>query len=146
MPSYNKDMYKQIILEHYDYPHNKVNVLENKEDYQNFHNKSESCIDDFELFIKLENDLIIDIKFMGVGCAISTASTDILCNIILNKSLSEAQDIIDEYKKMIDNVEFDKDIIDEAIAFENINQQANRVKCALICYNSINSLIEKIKK
>ena len=107
MASYNKDLYKQIILEHYDFPDNKVDSLEDKTEYKSYHNKSESCIDDFEFFIKMDNNIIVDIKFIGVGCAISTSSTDILCNNILKKSLSEAQIIINEYKKMIDNIEYD---------------------------------------
>jgi nitrogen fixation NifU-like protein len=145
MASYNKDLYKQIILEHYDFPDNKVDSLEDKTEYKSYHNKSESCIDDFEFFIKMNNNIIVDIKFIGVGCAISTSSTDILCNNILKKSLSEAQIIINEYKKMIDNIEYNKEILNEAIAFENINKQQNRIKCALIGYDSITNLIRDIK-
>ena len=93
----------------------------------------------------MNNNIIVDIKFIGVGCAISTSSTDILCNNILKKSLSEAQIIINEYKKMIDNIEYNKEILNEAIAFENINKQQNRIKCALIGYDSITNLIRDIK-
>ncbi len=146
MSSYSKDLYKQIILEHYDFPNNKVDILENKNKYKSYHSKSESCIDDFEIFIKIENDVIIDVKFIGVGCAISTSSTDILCSNILKKTLIEAQTIINEYKKMIDNIEYDREILNEAIAFENIYKQQNRIKCALVGYDSITNLIKDMNK
>lgn len=62
---------------------------------------SDSCIDDLTIYLKIENDVIKDAFFNGVGCAISTASTDILCDIIKGKSEKDALEIIENYHHML---------------------------------------------
>ena len=51
--------------------------------------------------------------------------------------------IIDEYFKMIENKEYDADMLEEAVAFKNVYKQANRIKCATIGWNAMNELLEK---
>ncbi|MDE7100032.1 MAG: iron-sulfur cluster assembly scaffold protein, partial [Malacoplasma sp.] len=73
---------RQLILDHYEIPDNKIkedqiNKLSNN--YQSFNNKSESCIDNLTIYLLIENEMVVDAKFSGIGCAISTASTDIFC-------------------------------------------------------------------
>lgn len=133
---------REIILMHYDKPNNKVddNVL--LENYLSYHNKSESCIDDIKVFLLIENELIKDAKFSGLGCAISTASTDILCDLLKDKSVKSALEILDQYWLMIQHETFDEQLLQELMAFKNIYQQPNRIKCALIGKHAIEQLLK----
>ncbi len=128
----DKDMLRQIIVSHYDKPNNKIEDAESLEGYIIFHNKSASCIDDIKVYVRLSGDIIQDAKFSGIGCAISTASTDILCDELKNKTLEQANDIFNNYKKMIDGEPFNIDLLGELVAFSNIHTQQNRIKCSLI--------------
>lgn len=139
--SNDKELLRQIIISHYDCPNNKISEDEAPSDYIEFHNKSASCIDDFKVYIKLDNETIIDAKFSGVGCAISTASTDIFCDLLKNKSINDAREIFDNYILMIDNKEHNEEILGELIAFIEIHKQPNRYKCSMIgCDAFINAL------
>ena len=42
--------------------------------------------------------IVIDCCFTGVACTISTASTDIMCDLVVNKSLKDAKYIIEQFE------------------------------------------------
>ncbi len=141
----DKDMLRQIIISHYDKPNNKIEDAETLDGYTIFHNKSASCIDDIKVYVKLNGSNIVDAKFSGIGCAISTASTDILCDEIKNKTLEQANNIFLNYKKMIDGETYDVDLMGELVAFSNIHTQQNRIKCSLIGLDALTKALEDKK-
>lgn len=134
---------RQIIMDHYDYPRNRKLVEE--AGYTKIHMASESCIDDIEVQAKIEDGIVKDIRFDGVACTISTASTSIMTELLKGKSVEEALAIIDAYKSMIDGNEYDENVLEEAVAFHNVGKQANRIKCATIGWNAIESLLKEGK-
>lgn len=140
--SNDKNLLRQIILSHYDNPNNKVDENFDSSEYRVFHNKSASCIDDITVIIKIDNDKIIDAKFKGIGCAISTSSTDILCDLIKNKTIDESTLIFDNYLQMIKNEKFNEDILGELVAFNEIYKQPNRIKCSLIGLDACSNLLK----
>lgn len=140
----DKEIKREIMLDHYSNPNNKKTISDDR--YKSIHNASESCIDDITVYMLVENGKILDVKFDGVGCTICTSSTDIMCDLVTGKSLSEAKQIINEYYKMIDEKPFDEDSLDEANAFDTLYQQANRIKCGTIGIHAIEDLIKEYEK
>lgn len=136
----DSDLKRQIIIDHYKYPRNKGLISNNL--YKTKHQASDSCIDDLTIAIKIEDNLIKDIKFDGVGCAISTASTSIFTELLKGKTRSEAIGIINNYINMVNGKNYDEEILEELLAFNELNRQANRIKCGLIGVNAIKELIE----
>jgi nitrogen fixation NifU-like protein len=60
-----------------------------------------ACGDMMKLYLKIENDQIVDIRFKTFGCAAAIATSSIASEMVLSKSLDEAaaltaQDIVDE--------------------------------------------------
>ena len=140
----NPNVLRQIIMDHYQYPRN--HELVEDESYHTVHMASESCIDDIHVQAKFEENIIEDICFDGVACTISTSSTSIMTELLKGKTLEEADQIIDHYMNMIDEKDYDAELLEEAIAFKNVSKQANRIKCATIGWKAIKNLIEKEKK
>ena len=60
-----------------------------------------SCGDDIFLKLKLDGDVIADGAFVGDGCAISQASSDIMLGMILGKKKEEALKMGETFLKMI---------------------------------------------
>lgn len=135
---------RDIIIDHYQYPRNKKSVVDAY--YHVKHNASDSCIDDFKVFIKFEGDKILDVYYDGIGCAISTSSTSIFSQMLKNKSISFALNLIKNYEQMLDGKEYDEDILEELVVFENLYKQANRIKCGLIGINTMKEIIEEYGK
>lgn len=134
---------REIIMDHYTYPRNKT--LKEDPSYLSKHMASESCIDDITVQTKIKDGKIDDVCFDGVACTISTASTDIMSELLKGKDLDEAKEIIDNYFAMIDQKDFDEDLLEEAVALQNVGKQANRIKCATIGWNAMKDLIEESK-
>lgn len=137
----NEDMKKMIILENYQNPKNR-GIIDNNE-YKLINTNSESCIDQVDLQIKIEDKIIKDIRFDGEACAICTSSTSIMIKSLLNKTLEEAKDIIQNFENMIEEKEYKEAILKEAIVYSDISKQPNRKKCALLTWQGMKQLIEK---
>lgn len=138
------EMMRAVIMDHYEYPRNKK--LKEKDGYIKVHMDSESCIDDIFIEALIENGIIKDVCFDGIGCTISTASTSIMTELMKDKTIEEAQEIINNYLKMINMEDYDEDLLKEAVVFKNTGRQANRIKCATIGWNGMQELIDKSKK
>ena len=138
--SINPQMMREIIMDHYNNPLHK-NVPQNLEGYKKIRMDSDSCIDDITIYIKIEDDKIIDACFEGVACTISTSSTDILCDLIIGKSVKDALYIVEQYKNMIYEKDFDDSVLDELIVFINTHKQAARIKCATLGSSGVEDII-----
>ena len=140
----DNEIKREIMLDHYSNPNNKKAI--NDERYKSVHNASESCIDDITVYMLAENGVIVDCKFDGVACTISTSSTDIMCDLVIGKSFAEARKIINEYYKMIDEKPFDENTLEEANCFDTLYKQANRIKCGTIGIHAIEELINEYER
>ena len=138
--SINPQMMREIIMDHYNNPLHK-NVPQNLEGYKKIRMDSDSCIDDITIYIKIKDDKIIDACFEGVACTISTSSTDILCDLIIGKSVKDALYIVEQYKNMIYEKDFDDSVLDELIVFINTHKQAARIKCATLGPSGVEDII-----
>ena len=127
------NIYSDIIMENSIYQENK------KEIEHDFSEKgyNASCGDEIEIFLKVGKDKKIDnISFLGSGCAISQASTNLLCNVLNKKSIKEAKEILKIYNNMLHLKELKEDEIlkiGDLIALKNIAMMPSRIKCACLC-------------
>ncbi len=146
MSSYFDDpmVLRQIIMDHYEYPRN--HKLKKQEGYTEVHMASESCIDDIYVEALIQNGVIEDTGFEGTACTIATSSTSIMSELIKGKSTAEAMEIINNYLAMVDERDYDEDMLEELIAFKTVSKQANRIKCATIGIKGFVQLIEESEK
>lgn len=135
---------RELIMDHYQYPHN--HELTDDASYASVHMASDSCIDDITVQSKIVDGIIEDIRFDGVACTISTASTSMMTDLLKGKKIDEANEIIDNYFNMIDAKEYDPDVLEEAVAMKNVYKQANRIKCATIGWKAIREMIDESGK
>ena len=91
---------------------------------------SATCDDNFNVYLKIEDNKIIDAKFDGVGCAVSTAAIDIFINMIINKDFSYAKELYKKYQILITTGEV-IDGIETLEVFANVFKFLNRVECAM---------------
>ena len=143
MPTLNSNMMRQIIMDHYSNPLNKHQPKSN--DYIKVHMHSENCIDDLDIYLKLDNNKVIDACFEGVACTISLSSTDIMCDLIKGKTKEEAIYMIEQYNHMMHEEPFDEEVLEDALVFINTSKQAARIRCATIGWNAASIILEDKK-
>lgn len=137
----DQNMKRSIILEHYQNPKNKG--LINDETYIKINMNNESCIDEVDLMVKLENNKIKDVRFDGEACAICTSSTSVMIDTLLGKSIEEAEEIINNFYNMIEEKEYNEELLEQANAYNDISKQPNRKKCALLGWWGIDKALKK---
>ena len=139
----DNNLKRTIILEHYQNPKNKG--LIDDDSYKCVNMNNESCIDEINLMVKIIDDKIIDIRFDGEACAICTSATSVMIETLLGKSVTEAREILKNYEYMIDEKEYNSDILEVANVYSDIAKQPNRKKCALLAWWGIKKVINNEK-
>lgn len=137
----DNNLRRNIILNHYQNPKNKG--LINDSSYKCSNTNNESCIDEVNLMVKIENDKISDIRFDGESCAICTSSTSIMIDILVGKTIDEAEQIYQNFENMIEGKEFDRSILKDANVYDDIYKQPSRKTCALLPWWAIKKLLIK---
>ena len=135
------EVYNELIMEHSMNSYNKKKL--DKPDFSEIgHNPN--CGDEITLELKLNGDIIEDMAFSGHGCAISQASTSIMIDTLKGKTLKEAKEIINTFISMIKREELSEEEIkrlEDAVALRNVANMPARVKCALLAWHTIESMI-----
>ncbi len=136
----DNNLKRSIILDHYQSPRNK-GLIED-ETYIKINMNSESCIDEINLMIKLDDKKIKDIRFDGEACAICTSATSIMIETLVGKTIEEARYIINNYYNMIDEHEYNSEVLEQAVVYDDICRQPNRKKCALLPWWGVSKILE----
>jgi len=133
---------KEIILDNYKNPFNKSGS--DDLNYEKVNSNNISCIDNIDLYFDIKDNIIKDIRFNGEACAISTASTSIMLKNIIGKSITDAKTYIDNFLNMVNELEYDEELLGEGIAFDEIYKQANRKNCVTLPYVGIKKIIDNM--
>lgn len=138
------EIMREIIMDHYSSPRHKHKM--EGEGFLSTHSSSVNCIDDIDVFLKYDEEgKVKDACWDGVACAISTASSDILCDLLIGKTKQEAEYIIEQYHRMLHEEDYDGSVLDEALAFMNTGKQAARIHCATIGWDAMDDLLKEKK-
>lgn len=121
---------REIILDNYKDPYHKGLIEDNS--YCKVNTRSDSCIDNLDFMMKIEDDIIKDIRFDGEACAISTSAASLFIQLLIGKSVEDAKSILINYKNMIHEKEYDPEVLEELNVYDEISKQPNRKNCALL--------------
>lgn len=132
----NRSFYNEILTEHNmrpDFKHDLADadiVLDGV---------NPSCGDEIQLKLKTDDNVITDAAFVGDGCAISQASTDIMLGMIIGKEKAEALRLCDIFMRMIRGEATEEEIesLEEASALRDISHMPARVKCAMLGWRTL---------
>ena len=104
-----------------------------------------SCGDEITLHLTVQDGIITDGAYTGVGCAISNASADIMLDLIIGRTKAEAAHLTKLFMKMIGGEISDDELeeLEEAGALQNIAKMPARVKCAVLGWRTLQFLLDQ---
>lgn len=140
----DKETKREIILDNYQHPTNKG--LKEDDSYIKENTRSNSCIDNIDLMMKIEDGIVVDACFDGEACAICTSSTSIIVKSLIGKSVNDAKEIIKNYQNMINEEDYNPEIIGELNVFDEIYMQPARKNCALLSSKSAVKILDGVDK
>ncbi len=127
-----RELYGQIIMDHYHRPRNK-GELKNADLEEHLLNPL--CGDEVTVYAVFDGDKVTEVKFSGRGCSISQASASMMTERLLGKSREETEAEIQGFKSMMTgDVEFPEH--DELAALKGVIQYPSRIRCATLAWTA----------
>jgi nitrogen fixation NifU-like protein len=125
-------LYQEVILDHYKHPlHKKLLPSYTAQ----VHHVNPSCGDEITLNVSIQNGLVENVSWDGVGCSISQASTSIASDLMMGKTLDQALLIVEAFSKLMSskgNEKGDEDVLEDGVALAGVSKFPARIKCALL--------------
>ncbi len=140
----DENLRREIILDNYQEPMNRGLISDDS--YLKVNTSSESCIDNLDFMMKIEDGIVKDIRFDGEACAISTSATSIMIRSLIGKKVEDVKEILSNYQKMINEEEYNKEILEELNVYDTICKQPNRKNCALLPSVAVSKMLGELGK
>ena len=138
-----RELYQQVIIEHSKHPKN-FRKIDNHSHHAEGYNPL--CGDHLEVYLIINDQKIIeDLSFEGDGCAISKSSASMMTAYLKGKTVKEAKEIFNDFHQLITgklDPEKDSHKLGKLAIFSGIWHFPSRVKCASLCWHTMNGAIE----
>lgn len=128
------ELYKELILDHYRYPHNR-GVLEKPDVDMQQHNPV--CGDEIRLTAMVKDGVISEIEFFGQGCSISQASASMLTDRVKGLNLSDVDSLSTNFRDMLRGGEPDEQLMQDLMSLQGVSKYPVRVKCAVLAWDTL---------
>ena len=138
-----QELYQQVIIDH---NHNPRNFREIEHPSHSAKGHNPLCGDKIDIYLTIEDDIITEVSFMGSGCAISKASSSLMTEVLLGKTVIEAQKIFDSVHDMITIGKTDSADIGKLAVLSGVHKFPARVKCAILPWHTMKNALEKSTK
>ncbi len=136
-----RDLYQEIILDHYKRPRN-FGALDAPNRQADGHNPL--CGDQVTVYLRIKDGVIEGVSFKGQGCAISTASASLMTDMVKGKTESQARALFASFKELVtaQDGQPDEAGLDGLMAFSGVREFPLRVKCATLPWHTLVAALE----
>lgn len=136
------DLYREIILDHYRSPRNR-GELAPPAAHAVGHNPL--CGDEIDVYLQVENDVVVDVKVGGQGCSISQSSASMMSQAIKGKPVTEVRALVRRFKGLMsipdedgNPIEPDPEVkLGDLEALQGVVKFPVRIKCATLSWNTL---------
>ncbi len=145
MSEHLQNLYQQVILEHNKSPKNFGKLEKYSHSSEGF---NPICGDHIWVYLDVDPEKKIqDIRFEGEGCAISKASASMMSQQLKGKSVDEALNLFENFKKLlhgeIQDEQEQKAKLGKLAIFSGVWKFPARVKCAALGWHTVNGALTK---
>lgn len=94
------------------------------------------CGDKIVVTVSLDGETITDVKFDGEGCAISTASADLMAEVLAGKTIEDARDLFRGFHELVAG-DGTSGVPKKLSVFSGVKEFPMRVKCATLAWHTM---------
>jgi nitrogen fixation NifU-like protein len=136
-----KELYRDVILDHNKRPRNFGRLAPADAEAQG-HNPL--CGDHLHVTVRLAGDRVQDVKFEGSGCAISVASASLMSEAVKGRSRSEIAHLSGMVHAALTQRDYEPPCdLGKLAALSGVREFPVRVKCASLCWHTLNAALER---
>lgn len=130
------DLYRRVIMDHYQRPRNKGEL---EDGAVSIELNNPTCGDRISLQMNVENDMIKDAKFQGEGCSISLASASMMTESVKGLTVDQSLHLVDLFSRMMQGEEIDTEEfpIEDIEALTGVAKFPARIKCATLAWKAL---------
>jgi nitrogen fixation NifU-like protein len=135
-----RELYQQVILDHYKRPRNLHKLQHANRTAQGF---NPLCGDKITLYLTVEDGIIQDVAFEGSGCAISTASASMMTENVKGKTVAEATAVFERFHALVAGEAAPvTDGMGKLGVFAGVREFPLRIKCATLAWHTMKAALE----
>jgi nitrogen fixation protein NifU and related proteins len=134
-------LYQDLILDHNRAPQN-YRALANAN--RKVEGNNPLCGDRLTVWLRMEGDVIADVTFQGLGCAISVASASLMTSAVKGKTRAEAEALFERFHQMItgSGEEVDEKALGKLVVFSGVSEFPIKVKCASLSWHALKAALD----
>ena len=132
------DLYQEIIIDHSKRPRNCHSMADANRHAEGY---NPLCGDELKLYIKIENDIVKDVSWVGTGCAISTASASLMTESLKGKSRQDALKLLEQFHELLTTDTPVTKELGKLVVFCGVRDYPARVKCATLAWHTLKSAL-----
>jgi nitrogen fixation NifU-like protein len=134
-----RDLYQQLIFDHYKAPWNR-HAMHGASHEAEGHNPL--CGDNVKVYLEIEDGVIRDVAFEGGGCAIATASASLMTEALKGRKVEEVQSLFEEFHHLVTDGEAPgRAELGKLEALAGVREFPARVKCATLAWHTLNAAL-----
>jgi nitrogen fixation NifU-like protein len=136
------ELYQNVILEHNRSPRN-FRPMDGADRTAEGHNPL--CGDQVTVWLRLDGDVISDVSFQGMGCAISRASASLMTTAVKGKSRAEAAVLFERFHRLVTGTldPSESETLGKLAVFSGVSAFPVRVKCASLSWHTLKAALDK---
>ncbi|MCC8438163.1 SUF system NifU family Fe-S cluster assembly protein [Brevibacillus sp. M2.1A] len=139
------DLYRRVIMDHYQKPRNRGKLEESDGLIVNLNNPT--CGDSISLSLKVEDGKVVDAKFLGEGCSISMSSASMMTDAVKGKPVAEAMELSQKFSDMMQGKEIDDSIdLGDIEALSGVAKFPARIKCATLAWKALEQGVKQAEQ
>lgn len=136
-----RELYQEVIIDHNNNPRNQYEMPNATSVARGV---NPLCGDKVTVYLNLKDNHVETVSFIGSGCAISQASSSLMTEAVLGKSIEEAEALFENFHALLtqDNHPIDQNLKKLAV-FSNVKAFPARVKCATLAWHTFEACLHK---
>lgn len=135
------DLYQSVILDHNRAPRNCRAMTDADREAEGF---NPLCGDRLRVWVRFgPGDLIDDVSFEGIGCAISQASASLMTTAVKGKTRAQALELFERFHDLVagEPTVPPGRSLGKLQVFEGVREYPSRVKCASLAWHALRSAL-----
>ena len=138
-----RELYQATILDHNKAPRN-FGPLESAN--RTARGDNPVCGDKLTVYLEVDDERVVDVRFEGKGCAISTASASIMTEYVKGRSRPEIDATFERFHELVTgnpNEKVDAPELGKLAVFSGVREFPMRIKCATLCWHTLRAALDE---
>ncbi|MCL1631117.1 SUF system NifU family Fe-S cluster assembly protein [Sporolactobacillus sp. CPB3-1] len=138
-------LYRSVIMDHYKKPRNRGTLDGDHCITVSMNNPS--CGDKIQVSLEIKDNKVVNVKYLGSGCAISQSSASMMTEAIKGLEIDKVHQLTFDFSEMVQGRDHQDDLdLGDAEALHGVSQYPARIKCATLPWKAVEKALREVNE